>query len=268
MDGFPADPMGMQAPLSGKSHELANRMVGVGFLVAVFLTPDIPSEAIARPGIFEYWKAGTHAKKSSGSSLPRTSHGSETGPRTTHAAESARTARDQQPPAWTDAWFSNRDLVRKQLATMREAIAIPMIGERFPLPRGGGFRCTQAAADTSHAVDASHWTLRCVGPDIGGERVNEFYVPAPGTAPVLERVRWVVRAPATARQASWGKFYRELADSLSRIMGPPAWSGHDSTTARWSCDHHETTIQLHSNSARVDSMAILCLSDRLAKVAP
>ena len=237
-------------------------------LAASFLALSLASAAAARPSIFEYWKAGTHTNKSSGSRTPRKSPSAESGPRTVRAAEAASVARPSRPSAWTAAWFSDRDLVRRQLVAMEEAISVPMIGERYPLPRGGGFRCTQAQSDPSQISGAATWVLRCQGPDIGGERENDFYMPAPGIAPVLERVRWVIRPPARTPLASWRVFYRELADSLSRTMGPPTWSGPDSVAARWVWNHCQTTIRLHFHAAGVESLEVACASDRLRESGP
>jgi len=234
-----------------------------------------PDRAIAQ-AMGEYGRAGTHIDRSTPSPAPRVpkatpvpkapSAGSTTTQahliRAKHTAETAREPRAEGPATWSEAWFANHALVRGQIEAMVQTITASMIGERYPLPRGGGFRCTQPSG--AGAGDDPAWAMRCTGTEAGSQRENDFNVITPGTAPVLERVHWIVVAPQATHPEAWRSFYRDLTDSLTRVMGTPSWAA-DHMSARWNWNGTETTARIHEVSAHSESLEVTCLSDRLAE---
>ena len=224
------------------------------YLIAFML---VLASSAAAQGIFEYWKAGAHTKRGK-SPLPSTSpsptvqHGPGGGV-AVHAAAG--------PAAWTHAWFADRAAVRKQVAALKEAVGNSMIGERYPLPRGGGFRCTPFDAAPHAPDDPEPWAMRCTGSDASCARENFFACPSPGAAPVLVQVRWTARVPAEASAAEWRSYFRALADTLTQALGSPAVA--DSTMLRWDRSDHAVTARLHGGSARADSIEILARSSTL-----
>ncbi len=226
-------------------------------LVLIVAMLALGSTALAQ-GVFEYWKAGAHTKRSSRSPLPRT-----TPPSTVkHApAGSPGAARPAAEPAWTEAWFADRGAVRRQIGALRDAIAVPMIGERYPLPRGGGFRCSDLDAAPRAADDPEPWAMRCSGTDAGLTRENFFVLPGPNTAPVLVQVCWAARASSST--AAWRSYYRELADTLSRAMGQPVWVAPDSMGMRWERSDHAITLRLHVSPAHAESLEVIARSSLL-----
>jgi hypothetical protein len=224
------------------------------YLIALML---VLASTAAAQGIFEYWKAGAHTKRGK-SPLPSTSPS----PSVQHAPGAAGTAHTPSgPAAWTQAWFADRPAVRRQMAALKDAVATPMIGERYPLPRGGGFRCTPFDAASHAPDDPEPWAMRCTGSDASCTRENFFACPAPGAAPVLVQVRWTARVPAGASGAEWRSYYRALADTLTRAMGSPVTA--DSTVLRWDRSDHAVTARLHGGSAHPDSIEILARSSAL-----
>jgi hypothetical protein len=225
------------------------------YLIALMLA--LASTAAAQ-GVFEYWKAGAHTKRSSRSPLPSAT------PRSTvkqAPAGSQGAARPAAEPAWTEAWFADRGAVRRQIGALREAIAVPMIGERYPLPRGGGFRCSDLDAAPRAADDPEPWAMRCSGTDAGLTRENFFVMPGPGTAPVLLQVTWATRASSST--AAWRSYYRELADTLSRAIGQPVWVAPDSMAMRWERSDHAITLRLHVSPAHAESLEVTARSSLL-----
>jgi hypothetical protein len=224
------------------------------YLIALMLA--VASTAAAQ-GIFEYWKAGAHTKRGK-SPLPTTSPSS-----TVRQApgSAVRAHAPAGPAAWTHAWFADRAAVSRQIAALRDAVAVPMIGEHYPLPRGGGFRCTPFDAAAHAPDDAEPWAMRCAGPDASCARENFFACPAPGAAPTLVQVRWTARAPAGAATAEWRSYYRALADTLTQALGRPA--SVDSTMLRWERSDHAITARFHGSSAHPDSIEILARSSSL-----
>jgi hypothetical protein len=229
---------------------------GFQIVVSVLLASIFFSEAEARPGFWEYGKARTRTKRTSRSVLAQPTRRSRTQP-----AAPSRATRVQHPPTWSLAWFSDRSLVRAQVVAVAEAISHSMIGERYPLPRGGGFRCT--GTQSAGRAPGDEWVLRCAGPELGGTRENDFYQAAPNASPILERVHWVFRSPSKERRP-WLSFHRELTDSLLRVMGRPAWVSPDSMASRWSWSNMSTTVRFDSGPAEFGSLEVTCLSDRLA----
>jgi len=254
------------------------RAVVPALIATAFLTVHLAAcpRTVQAQAMGEYGRAGTHIEKSSPAPAPHVPKAAAVpkaapaGVKTTdgahliqakHAGEHDSHA--QGPPLWSEAWFSNRGLVREQVRAMVGAITESMVGESYPLSRGGGFRCTQpnAAADGG----APSWAMRCTGSEIGGQRENDFNVITPGTAPVLERVRWLVVAPASARGEQWRSFYTELTDSLTRAMGQPSWTAADHSSVRWSWNGSETTTHFHGGTSHAESLEVTCLSNRLAE---
>jgi len=255
---------GLQTP----SSRLGLATLAAGFALLAIAHP----RASLAQAMGEYGRAGTQVHTSSRSPVPRVPKAAPAGSSTTegahlirakHAAESGHGSHPQGPPLWTETWFSNRALVRGQIQAMVEAITASMIGERYPLPRGGGFRCTQPGGRGD--PDAPPWAMRCVGTDVGSQRENDFSVVAPGTAPVLERVRWIVVAPAPTHSEAWRPFCAELTDSITRVMGSPSWTASDHSGARWNWNGAETTLRFHGVAAHSESLEVTCLSDRLAE---
>jgi hypothetical protein len=223
-------------------------------LIALMLT--VTSTAAAQ-GIFEYWKAGAHTKRGK-SPLPSTAPPSTV----QHAPASAvRAHAPAGPAAWTHAWFADRAAVSRQIAALRDAVAAPMIGERYPLPRGGGYRCTPFDAAPHAPDDAEPWAMRCAGPDASCARENFFACPVPGAAPTLVQVRWTARVPAGAATAEWRSYYQALADTLTRALGPPVSA--DSTMLRWDRSDHAITARIRGSVAHPDSIEILARSHAL-----
>ena len=226
-------------------------------LVLIVAMLALGSTALAQ-GVFEYWKAGAHTKRSSRSPLPSAT------PRSTvkqAPAGSPGAARPAAEPTWTEAWFADRGAVRRQIGALRDAIAVPMIGERYPLPRGGGFRCSDLDAEPRAAEDPEPWAMRCSGTDAGCTRENFFVLPGPGTAPVLLRVRWAARSSSSP--AAWRSYYRELADTLARAIGQPAWVSPDSMATRWERSDHAITLRLHLSPAHTESLEVVARSSLL-----
>jgi len=230
-----------------------------------------PCVALAQ-AMGEYGRAGTQIHTSSKAPVPRVPKAAPAGSPTTegahliqakHTGEPSRESHTQGPPIWSEAWFTNHALVRGQVVAMVQAITASMIGESYPLPRGGGFRCTQPSGAGGQG-DGPAWAMRCTGSDVGGQRENDFNVITPGTAPVLERVRWIVVAPASSHTEAWRGFYKELTDSLTRALGPASWSA-DHMSARWDSNVAETTARLHGVPTHPESLEVTCLSDRLAE---
>ncbi|HET9951130.1 MAG TPA: hypothetical protein VFS09_04975 [Candidatus Eisenbacteria bacterium] len=222
-------------------------------LLGITLTPTVA----APQGIYEYWKAGTKRSRSK-AALP-----------SGHARAGASGASAPSAPAraitpWTPAWFSDSTLVRRRIGEMTEAMTVPMIGQTFPLPRGGGFVCTRREGGEPPAESGLTCVIECAGPELGGRRHNWFYAGGASGTPTLDRVRWLILAPPSSAGAPWRAFVRAVADSLSREMGPPAWAGPDSTVATWRGLDYRTTVRLHGDSARVDSLEVECVSERLA----
>ena len=213
----------------------------------------------AGQGIFEYWKAGAHTKRGK-SPLPSTPPSS---PSTVQHAPGSGVAvhAPAGPAAWSRAWFADHAAVRRQIASLRDAVAVSMIGERYPLPRGGGFRCTPFDAAPHAPDDPEPWAMRCTGPDASFARENFFACPAPGAAPVLVQVRWTVRVPAGASAAEWSSYYRALADTLTQALGSAVTA--DSTVLQWDRSDHAVTAQLHGSPAHPDSIEILARSTAL-----
>jgi hypothetical protein len=224
------------------------------YLIALML---VLASTAAAQGIFEYWKAGAHTKRGK-SPLPSTSpsptvqHGPGGGV-AVHAPAG--------PAAWTHAWFADRAAVRRQIGAFKETVGSPMIGERYPLPRGGGFRCTPFDAAPHAPDDPEPWAMRCTGPDASFARENFFACLTPGASPVLVQVRWTARAPAGASAGEWRSYYRALADTLTQALGSPVVA--ESTMLRWDRSDHGVTARLHGGSARPDSIEILARSSTL-----
>lgn len=259
---------------------LAKRALAPAAIATAFLTVHLVAcpRAAQAQAMGEYGRAGTHIDKSSPAPAPHVPKATAVpkaapaGVKTTegahliqakHTGESEHDSHAQGPPLWSEAWFSNRGLVREQVRSMVGAITASMVGESYPLSRGGGFRCTQPSG--AGAGGASSWAMRCTGLEIGGQRENDFNVITPGAAPVLERVRWLVVAPASSRGEQWHNFYSELTDSLTRAMGQPSWTAADHSSVRWSWNGAETTALIHGGTAHVESLEITCLSNRLAE---
>ena len=228
-----------------------------GFIITLLAGLMVASVGNARPGMYDYWKAGTKRKGSA--TVPRESRTSRS---TTPATPSAPAPKGPEP--WTEAWFSDPTLVAGHVHEMAEAIRVPLIGERFPLPRGGGVPCTPVDPMSSPAVGEMRLVVECDGQELGGERRNEFYAPSPDAAPTLERVRWRIQTPAPAPVAPWREVVAALRDSLSGSIGIPAWTSADSLAMRWDLSGYRTAIRLHATEARVDSLEITCVSDRVA----
>ena len=225
-------------------------------LVLIVAMLALGSTALAQ-GVFEYWKAGAHTKRSSRSPLPSAT------PRSSGQQTAARSpgARPAAEPAWTAAWFADRDAVRRQIGALREAIAVPMIGERYPLPRGGGFRCSELDAGPRGIDDPEPWAMRCSGTDAGCARENFFVMPGPDAAPVLLQVTWAARASSAT--AAWRSYCRELADTLTRAIGPPVWVAPDSMAARWERSDHAVTLRLYGGPAHAESLEVVARSSLL-----
>ena len=214
----------------------------------------------ARPGMYDYWKAGTKRKGSS--TLPRESRTSHS---TTPGTPSASVPKGPEP--WTEAWFADPKLVAEHIREMAEAVGVPLIGERFPLPRGGGVPCTPVDPMSAPTVGDMRRVVECNGPSLGGEQWNEFYAPGPDAAPTLEHVRWRIQAHAPAHVAAWRGVVTALRDSLSGSIGVPTWTSPDSLALRWDQAGYRTTITLHVTAARADSLEITCVSDRMSGAA-
>lgn len=232
---------------SFRSHRLA--VVLLAGLMAASL-------GSARPGMYEYWKSGTKRKGSR--TLPRES-------RTSHATSAAAPSTSSRPPQgprpWSEDWFSDPKLVREHLREMAETIRLPMIGEGYPLPRGGGFACTPV--DEPAISPNAKRLLECTGPELGGDRWNEFYAPAPDEPPTLERVRWRIVAPPPAPLDRWRAVVVALRDSLAGSIGAPSWTSADSLSIRWDQDGYRTSVRLYATPSRADSLEITCVSNRL-----
>jgi hypothetical protein len=208
-----------------------------------------------RPGMYDYWKAGTKRKGSR--TLPNESRS----PRST-APATPLSPSPQGPEPWTEPWFADPSLVREHVQKMSEAIRVPMIGERFPLPRGGGFSCESVDVGVA-SPSGTKRVLECVGPELGGSRWNEFYAPTADALPTLERVRWRILAPTPAHLGPWRAVVTALRDSLTGSFGEPAWASDDSLSLRWNQDGYRTTVRLHATTARAESLEITCVSDRV-----
>jgi hypothetical protein len=222
------------------------------------------SAAAARQGIFEYGKAGARTRRSGSTTTRGQASPRQTGPQTSAPSAAAPTT-----PSWTEAWFADATLVRKRLADIVQAVKVPMIGETYPLPKGGGFVCSRIEGNGASAGGGLTCVLRCDGPELGGRRRNWFYVDRPDGAPVLDRVRWSMPAPRPTPSARWHEFFVALADSITSVMGPPAQGSADGAGVAWSGGGYRTSLRLHGGPAKVDSMEIECLSDRLAtRMAP
>lgn len=222
----------------------------------IVLTLALASTASAQ-GIFEYWKAGAHTKRGA-SPLPSTPPSS-----TVHHAPGATGAAHTPagPSPWTHPWFSDRAAVGRQIATFREAVAVPMIGETYPLPRGGGFRCTPFDAASHAPDDPEPWAMRCAGPDASAARENFFACPSPGSAPVLVQVRWTVRVPAAAEAGEWRSYYQALADTLTHAFGLP--DTLNGAVLQWDRPDHRVTARLRGALAHPDSIEILARATTL-----
>ncbi len=217
----------------------------------------LATSAAAHQGIFEYWKAGARRGRSK-SSLPAP------GSRASQpdATERARSAR---PPApWTDAWFSDSTLIKRHLTTMTGSLTVPMIGQGFPLPRGGGFVCSRLEGNNEPADGRLACIIECIGPELGGRRWNRFYVSASDPTPTLDHVRWLVLARHATPPAPLRAFYLALAESLSGVMGQPEWTRPDSAQATWRGKEYTTTMRYHGDPAGVDSLEMVSISERLA----
>ena len=227
------------------------------FTMALLAVLMVASLGSGRPGMYDYWKAGTKRKGSA--TIPRES----TSRPTTHSTPAAPAATiPKGPEPWTEAWFADRKLVGEHVHEMSEAIRVPMIGEGFPLPRGGGVPCTPVDPMASPSAGGMRRVIECTGPDLGGERWNEFYAPSPDERQTLERVRWRIPAHDPAHLAPWREVVSALRDSLSGSIGFPAWTSPDSLTLRWDQDGYRTTIRLYASTGRADSLEITCVSDR------
>ena len=150
---------------------------------------------------------------------------------------------------------------------MTEALTIPMIGQTYPLPRGGGFVCSRPDGGRPSEGGLS-CVLECVGMELGARRRNWFYASASEPAPTLDRVRWVILAPRGTPRAPWRALFLVLSDSLSAAMGRPTWSGADSTDAMWTSEGFTTAMRLHGDPNGVDSLEMECVSERLATSDP
>lgn len=228
------------------------------FALALLAGILVASAGSGRPGMYDYWKAGTKRKGSA--TLPRESRSSSRS--TAPAVPSAPVPKGPEP--WTEAWFGDPKLVAEHVHEMAEAISLPLIGERFPLPRGGGVPCTPLDPMSAPAVGDMRRVVECNGPSLGGERWNDFYAPGPDAAPTLENVRWRILAPAPAHVAAWRGVVTALRDSLSGSIGVPTWTSPDSLALRWDQAGYRTTMTLHVTAAQADSLVITCVSDRMA----
>ncbi|HET9252994.1 MAG TPA: hypothetical protein VFP58_12845 [Candidatus Eisenbacteria bacterium] len=224
-------------------------------LVAVLACIALASLADARPGFYDYWKAGTKRKRS-GSTLPQGREST-----SNQRAAPRKTAPESGPEPWTSSWFSDPKLVEEHLAAMTQTIRKPLIGERFPLPRGGGFACSRR--DGGPGAPGLLLSIECHGPDLGGERRNEFYAPSEEAPATLERVRWIIVARDTVASDRWRAVMLALGDSLSRAAGAPEAVHADSMGAACDLDGYTATMRLHASAARMDSFEIRCESDRL-----
>ena len=228
-----------------------------GIATIVILGLATGASASSAQGIFEYWKAGTKR----GPARPASPHGHP------HAGQTGAAAPSSHPPAvapWTETWFSDSTLVHRRVAETIEALSVPMIGQTFPLPRGGGFACTRLESGAAPAEGDLACVIECVGPELGGRRHNWFYEGGESNVPTLDRVRWLIVAPPASPRAPWRAFVRAVSDSLSRTMGPPSRSDPDSLDVSWSGREYATTLRLHASPACVDSLEIECVSQRLA----
>lgn len=222
----------------------------------IVLGVTLAATAAARPGIYEYWKAGTKRSRTK-ATLP--------------TGRSRLVRREVTlPPAsapavtpWTESWFANPVLVRARIAEMRAAITVPMIGQSFPLPRGGGFVCTRLEGSGAPTAGGLVRVIECAGSELGGRRQNQFYSGGANDPPTLDRVRWVILAPPSSPRERWRAFLHEAADSLSIPLGPATRSGVDSTDATWTSREFTTTMRLYGDPARVDSLEFECHSERL-----
>jgi len=217
----------------------------------------LATSATAHQGIFEYWKAGARRGRSK-SSLPA--------PRS-RAQESNQPGweRSDRPAApWTDAWFSDSTLMRRHLATMTGSLTVPMVGQGFPLPKGGGFVCSRIEGGVEPADGGLTCIIECIGPELGGRRWNQFYASEADPEPTLDHVRWLVLAPREAPAERWRAFYLALVDSLSGAMGQPSWTGTDKAEATWRNDDYTTTVRFYGGPARVDSLEMESVSARFA----
>jgi hypothetical protein len=214
--------------------------------------------AAARPGMYEYFKAGTKRSRTS-ATLP---HG-----RGRAGATDAATLAHSTPSVapWTEAWFADSSLVRRRVAETAEALAVPMIGQAFPLPRGGGFVCTRVDGGGEAASGDLSCVIECAGPALGGRRRNWFFASDADPTPTLDRVRWVITAPAPGGREPWRAFVLEVADSVSRVLGPPDWSDSEHTAATWTAAGRTTLLRLYGDPTHVDSLEMECVSDRLTK---
>ena len=228
------------------------------FITIAALGITLAASAAARPGIYEYFKAGTK-RGHSGARLPQgPSHARQTEP-----AAPSRSAPGIAP--WSEAWFSDSTSVRRRIGEMTDALTVPMIGQTYPLPRGGGFVCSRMESEGASGEGVLACVLHCSGPELGGRRQNWFYSSETSPSPTLDRVRWVMVAPTPALRASWWAFVRVVADSLSHVMGPAAWAAPDSSEATWSWRGYTTSMRLHGGAARIDSLELECVSERLAE---
>jgi hypothetical protein len=227
-----------------------------GFVAFLVLGVLLAASVAARPGIYEYFKAGTKRSRTK-AALPR-GHG---------RAHDGNVASPGRPGVtvvpWSDDWFADSTLVRRRVADMTEALTIPMIGQTFPLPRGGGFVCTRVEGGDGVAAGGLACVIECTGPELGGRRHNWFYASDADPAPTLDRVRWVIVAPAPAPRERWRALVAAVADSLSRAMGPPTWIGPDRMAATWNFHGRTTTMRLHGAAERVDSLDMESVSERL-----
>jgi hypothetical protein len=217
------------------------------------------SAAVAHQGIFEYWKSGARTRRS-GSATTR----GQANPRQTSPSAPAPSAATPATPSWTEAWFADSTRVHRRLAEMVQVLKAPMVGETYPLPKGGGFVCSRIEGEGVSGSAGLTCVLRCAGPELGGRRQNWFYADRSDGVPVLDRVRWSIAAPRPSPAAAWRDFLVALTDSITAVMGPPARGGADSTHVAWSWGGRRTTLRLHGGPAKVDSLEIECLSDRLA----
>ena len=229
----------------------------IGLLAVVGLGLTLAPTAASSQGIYEYWKAGTKR----GPSRSALAHGHARAGQTSAPAPSA-SASTVVP--WTSGWFSDSMLVGRGVGEMVEALTVPMIGQSFPLPRGGGFVCTRLDESSPPAAGGLTCVIECVGPELGGRRHNWFYAGGENGTPALDHVRWLILAPSASPRGSWRAFVHAVADSLAPAMGRPAWSVPDSLEVGWTCRDYATTMRLHATATRVDSLEIECVSNRLA----
>jgi hypothetical protein len=233
------------------------RMSRLSLAAIMVLGITLAASVAARQGTFEYWKAGARTTSKKSAQPPSHSTSRQT-------SSAARSPSPPTVPSWTEAWFSDPNLVRRRIGEMSEAMANPMIGETYPLPRGGGFVCTQPEGSVTPSGGLV-CVLQCTGPELGGRRYNWFYMAGSAGMPTLERVRWAIVPPRSTPRAPWRPFFFALTDSLSRVMGQPVWSGPDSMGATWNWKGRVTTMRLHAVPTRVDSVDMECVAERLAK---